>query len=267
MVKYLSKKYFLVVVILIIVLIGINTIPGLARGLGNFLFKIFSPVGGFFIKIGNSIGGFFGVLTSIKDLAKENAQLQQKNLELEAEISQLKEVEQENEILRQGLEISQRNQEIIEMASVVGKDVQMAGDWILINRGSKQNIEIDMAVISSENALVGKIVEVMPSFSKVMLITNKESVIASIVERGRNEGLVKKESKGKLFMDFIPRSERLDIDERIITSGMDNVYPKGILIGKIEKIDLSQNQLFQRITITPAVDFSKLEKVFIVKTL
>jgi len=50
-----------------------------------------------------------------------------------------------------------------------------------------------------------------------------------------------------------------------LTSGMDTIYPRGILIGKIEKIDLSQNQLFQKITITPAVDFSKLEEVFIIK--
>lgn len=265
MAKYRSKKYFLVVIILIIVLVAINIVPGLANGLGNFLFKIFSPIGKIFIGAGNGLVGFFEILFSIKDLSQENIQLQQENKELQAEISQLKEVEQENQVLRQGLEISKKGQLVMEMASVIGKDVQVAGEWILIDKGAKQGIEKDMAVISQEMALVGKIVEVMPSFSKVMLITNKESIVAAIVEKGRNEGLVKKESKGKLFMDFIPRTEKLEIDERIITSGMDNIYPKGIFIGKIENIDLSQNQLFQKVTIAPAVDFSKLEKVFIVK--
>ncbi len=265
MVKHLSKKYILIAVSLIAILIILNIVPGLSAGLGNFLFKIFSPIGKFFIKIGDRIVGFFEILISIKDLAKENTQLQQQNLKLETELTELKEVEKTNQALRQGLEISEKGQTIVEMAFVVGKDVQGTGAWILINKGAKQGIEKDMAVISKEMALVGKITEVMPGFSKVMLITNKEIIIAAIAETGRNQGLVKKETKGKLFMDFIPRTEKLEIEERVITSGMDNIYPKGILIGKIEDIDLSQNQLFQRITIIPAVDFSELESVFIVK--
>lgn len=265
MAKSLSKKYLFIVIGLIIILIVINIIPGLSSGLGNFLFKIFSPIERIFIKAGDSIVRFFEISISVRDLAKENAELWQKNLELEAEISQLKEVERENEVLRTGLEISKKGQIIVEMASIVGKDIQGSQDWILINKGKNQGIEKDMAVISSEMALVGRIIEAMPSFSKVMLVTNKESIVAGLVEGGRNEGLVKKDEKGKLFMDFIPRSEELEIEERIITSGTDNIYPKGILIGKIENIDLSQNQLFQKITITPAVDFSKLEAVFIIK--
>jgi len=265
MAKSRNKKYFLIVIGLITVLIILNTIPGLASGLGNFLFKIFSPIGGFFIKTGDRVIGFFEILISIKDLAKENIALRQENQELEAEISQLKEVEKENRALRQGLKISRKDQNIIEIASVVGKDIQESQNWILIDKGTKQGIEKNMALISEDMALVGKIAEVMSDFSKAMLITNKESIVAALAEKNRSEGLVKKEEKGKLFMDFIPRSEKLEIGERIITSGMDNIYPKGILIGKIENIDLSQNQLFQKITITPAVDFSKLEEVFIVK--
>lgn len=265
MAKYPSKKYLFIAIGLVVVLIILNIIPGLSTGLGNFLFKIFSPTGKFFIKTGDRVVVFFEILLSIKDLAKENTGLRQQNLELEAEISQLKETERENEVLRKGLEILEKGQNIIEKAFIVGKDIQVSGDWILINKGTKQGIEKDMAVISPEMALVGKIVETMPSFSKVMLITNKESIVAAIVERGRNEGLVRKGDRGKLFMDFIPRTEKLEIEERVITSGMDNIYPKGILIGKIEDIDLSQNQLFQRITIFPAINFSKLEEVFIVK--
>lgn len=261
----ISKRYNIVIVILIIVLIAVNIIPGLKKGLGNFLFKISSPIEGFFIRIGDRTVGFFEILVSIRNLAKENTEVRQKNLELEAEISQLKEVGKENEVLRQGLKISEKEQTIFELASVVGKDIQGAGEWILINKGGEQDIEKDMAVISPETALIGKIVEVMPNFSKVMLITNKKSIVAALVEGIRSEGLVKKEEKGKLFMDFIPRSEKLETGERVITSGMDKIYPKGILIGKIERIDLSQNQLFQKITITPAVDFSKLEEVFIIK--
>ena len=266
MAKSLGRKYFFAVIILIAILVVLNIIPGLSNWLGNFVFKISSPVGGFFIRTGDRMVGFFQILISIKDLTKENIGLRKKNLELETEVTQLKEADRENEILRQGLQISEKNQFIMDIALVVGKDIQGgAQDWILINKGSKQGAEKDMAIISSEMVLVGKIIEVMFNFSKVMLITNKNSIVAALIEGERSEGLVKKEEKGKLFMDFIPRSEKLNLEERIITSGMDNIYPKGILIGKIENIDISQNQLFQKIIITPAVDFSKLEEVFILK--
>ncbi|MFZ5559386.1 MAG: rod shape-determining protein MreC [Patescibacteria group bacterium] len=260
-----SKKYFLIIIILLIVVVVMNIIPGLINSLGNFVFKIFSPVQNFFIRAGDRVIGFFEVILSIKDLSKENAELQKENLELDSIVTQLKEIERENRILREGLDISQRNQLNLEFALIVGKDIQGSQDWVLINKGSDDGLKKDMAVISKEFALVGKTIEVMPDFSKIILITNKESIVAALIEGERSQGLVKREEKGKLFMDFIPRNEKLEIGAKVITSGMDKIYPKGILIGKIESIDLSQNQLFQKVTILPAVDFSKLEEVFIVK--
>jgi rod shape-determining protein MreC len=263
--KRISQKYVIIVVVLIVGLLFLNFIPGLSSALGNLLFKIFSPIQIFFAEIGSKVGGFFNILFSLRTLLRENAELRQKNLEMETELTGLKEVERENEILRMGLDISQKGYQVIEEAWIVGKDIQGIQDWVLINKGGKEGIEKDMTVVSPERALVGKVTEVMADFSKVMLITNKESLVAALIEGERSEGLVKKSGEGKLFMDFIPRNEKLETEERILTSGTDNVYPKGILIGKIENIDLSQNQLFQKISISPAVDFSKLEEVFIIK--
>lgn len=259
------KKIFLIIFILIIILVVINIIPGLSKGLGNFVYKIISPINGFFIRIGNGIARFFQMLISIGNLNKENLSLQQKNLALETENAGLKEVARENNILKAALGFVQSGQLIKETALVVGKDVQGIQDWILINRGSKHGMQKDMAVVSLEMALVGKIGEVESSFSKVMLITQKDSVVAAILETSRVEGLVKRGEKGGLIMDFIPDTEKLELGERVITSGMDNLYPKGILIGKIESIEPSDNQIFQKIDIALSVDFSKLESVFIIK--
>jgi rod shape-determining protein MreC len=259
------KKVFLTILVLIIILILLNIIPGLNKGLGNFVYKIFSPIGRFFSNIGNGISGFFQIITSISDLNEENLALKKGNLVLEAENSTLIEVKRENDILREALNISKSGEQIQEVASVVGKDIQGIQDWVLINKGSRHGITKDMVVISPENTLVGRISEVDSSFSKVALITQKDSVVAGIIENNRTEGLIKRDDKGGLFIDFIPKNESMEIGERIITSGMDNLYPKGILIGKIEIIDTSDNQIFQKIIIAPAVDFSKLEEVFIIK--
>jgi len=260
------KKTITIVSILIIIFLVINLIPGFKKGLGNFVFKIFSPIGKLFSNIGKGIVGFFQIFINIGDLNRDNIDLRQKKLILETEINRLKEIENENNALHRALNISQSGQAIREIASVVGKDIQGIQDWILINRGAKHEIQKNMPVISPEGALIGRIIEVQNSFSKIMLITNKDSAVAAIVAESRAEGLVKRNEAGGLILDLIPKTEKLEIGQTIITSGMDNIFPKGILIGKIENIDSSENQIFQKIFVSPAIDFSKLETIIILKS-
>jgi len=263
--RRISKKYLVIIVVLIAGLVFLNFISNIKATLGNTLFIVFSPVERFFIGAGDKVVGFFELILSIKELGKENSELRNKNLELESQITELRELKRENQLLREVLNLSEKNQFVLELASITGKDIYGLEEWILIDKGAKNGIEKNMAVISKDFALVGKTIEVMTDFSKVRLITNKDSIVAAIIEGQRSQGVVEIGEKGRLFIDFIPRNEKLNPEERVITSGMDGCYPKGILIGKIESIDLSQNQLFQKITIIPAVDFSKLEEVFIIK--
>jgi len=263
----ISKKYLAIFLVLILGLVFLNLFPKPAKALENFIFKVFSPAQKLFIKTGNKISGFFEILLSIKDLSRENAELKQKNSELERQLTQLKETEKENEALRAALDFSEKNTSLFEIASIVGKSLQGAEDWILIDKGTKDGVEKNMAIVSEEFSLVGRVIESNDNFSKVMLITDKNSIVGALIENKRNEGLVQKEEgSDKIFLDFVPKNEAVEIGEKILTSGMDNVYPKSILIGKVEKIDASENQLFQKITILPAVDFNKLEKVFILKS-
>ncbi len=259
------KKAVLTILILVIALAIINLIPGLTKGLGNFVYTIFSPIERLFSGVGNGIINFFQMLTSISDLNKENLVLREKNLILESELVQLKETQKENDVLKQALNIVKSEHLTLDTAIVVGKDIQGLQDWILINKGSKRGIKENMTVISPEKALVGRIISVSDSFSKIMLINDKESVISALIEDSRTEGLIKKDEKGGIFMDFIPKTEKLELNKRIITSGMDNLYRKGIFIGTIETIDLSDNQIFQKIRIVPAINFSELEYVLILK--
>ena len=265
--KLFSKKYLIISVVLILGLVFLNLFPNASKTLENFIFKIFSPAQKLFIKTGDSISGFSKILLSIRNLGEENTQLRQKNTELETQVSELKAVKAENEALRSALNFSPKDATVYEMASVVGKNITGGEDWILIDKGTDNGIEKNMAVVSEQFSLVGKVIESGKNFSKVMLITDKNNVVAALIENKRSEGLTQREGgSDKIFLDFIPKNENIELGEKILTSGMDNVYPKGILIGKVENIDSSENQLFQKISILPAVDFNKLEEVFVLKS-
>ena len=204
------KKAVLTILILVVALTIINIIPGLAKGLGNFVYKIFSPIEKLFANIGKDIIGFFQILTSVGSLNTENIALREKNTTLESELAQLQEVQKENDILKQALNISKSEHLTLDTAIVVGKDIQGLQDWILINKGSAHGLKENMTIISPEKALVGRIISVSDSFSKVMLISSRESIVSALIENTRSEGLVKKDEKGGIFMDFIPKTEQLN---------------------------------------------------------
>ena len=262
----ISKKYLIIFLVLIAGLVFFNVFPKTSDFLEASVFKAFSPIQIFFSGIGNKTSGFFKLIASIKDLNSENTELKNKNIELESELIKLKETERENLNLRQALNFSENNVLLYEIASVVGKAVQGGENWILINKGLKDGINADSVIVSDNFSLVGKTVEVYDGFSRVILITNIKNAVAALIEGKRSEGLIQKEEGGnKIFMDFIPKEETPEIGEKVLTSGMDNIYPSGILIGKVESVDQSQNQLFTKVIIDPEVDFLKLEKVFIIK--
>jgi rod shape-determining protein MreC len=262
-----SKKHLVVFLVLIVGLIFLNIFPKISDFLENLVFKAFSPVQKLFINTGNRIIGFFEIILSIKDLNLENTELKKKNLELEAELTAFKETEKENQVLREALNFSQKNIPLYEMAYVVGKETQGGENWILINKGFDRGVVEDTVIVSEEFSLVGKIVEVYDDFSKATLIIGSGNAVAALIENKRSEGLVQKEESGnKIFMDFIPKEENPEVGEKVLTSGMDKIYPAGIFIGKIESVDSSENQLFTKVVIAPAANFSKLEKVLIIKT-
>jgi len=261
-----NKIYFIITGILILGLVFLNVLPGVSGFAKNTLFKVLSPIQRAFIKAGNKTIDFFEIILTIRELNKENIELKKKNLELESEISLFKETEEENKALRQALKFPEKELPIYDIAEVVGKEIQGEDDWILINKGKNNGVDINSPIVSEELALVGKVIQVDDNFSKVMLISHSQSTVAIKIENRKMEGLLQKEKGSNLiFIDFVPKEENIQLKERIVTSGMDKIYLPGIYIGTVEKIDASQNQLFQKIIVQPAVNFEKLERVFILK--
>lgn len=206
-----------------------------------------------------------GVVANIGNLKKNNEELLKQNQELLAENAKLKDMESENEILREQLKLLPRNNYEMETATVIGQDSYGLGNWIEIDKGEKDGIKKDMPVIISDGLLVGKVSEVYAKTSKIVLVTNPESVINVVDEATGAKGVVRGEFGLGIVMDMVIQTDSINKGDQIITSGMGGQMPRGLLIGRISEMGQSADRLFQKAVLVSQVKFSRLEFVFVIK--
>ena len=119
-------------------------------------------------------------------------------------------------------------------------------------------------VIVSELGLVGRVIEVSLFSSKVLLITSADSSIAATDFRNRDSGVVVGGRPDILIMKYVGVEGDIKVGDEILTSHISTIFPSGIPVGRVFKATKKEHDLFYHIEIKPAVDFSKLEEVFIV---
>lgn len=149
-------------------------------------------------------------------------------------------------------------------ASVIGASASLEFRGITIDRGTTTGVTANMAVIAP-TGLVGRVVTPTQHASKIQLLIDRNAAAGALVERSRAQGIVIGENKDTLRMDFVVATADVKVGDTIVTSGVDGIYPKGFVIGKVEQVD-NGNGIYKAIRVTPSVDFNKLEEVLVVKT-
>lgn len=239
--------------------------PGVTSKIKNFFYSVSTPVQKRSDNFVRQIKNSWDFLNSLKNISKKNIHLEEKAKELIAQNAELKELEKENEFLRSYFNLPANQKYQIDLANVVGRDFQGLEKYILIDRGSLAGVEKNMPVIAFGNILVGRIIEVFDDFSKALLITSSNSKIPALIQESRIEGLIYGLKENFLFMDLISRDVEVKESQTVIASGIGGNFPRGLLIGKILTVESLENEIFQRITVEPAVDMDDLERVFIIK--
>ncbi len=265
--KFFSTKLFKLLVVAVIsgVLIFLNPY-NFFNPIRSVFFVVFSPLQKVAYGLTYEFSEIKKFVSSIGQLKKENENLIKENRRLLSEKSGLEEERRENEILRKELSLLPREKFNLEGAVVLSQDPYGQGDWIEIGRGKTSGIEEEMPVIVDSGVLVGKIDEVYPTTSKVALLNNTGSVINAIDSKTNSKGVVRGEYGLGIIMDMVLQSEGLNKGDEVVTSGIGKNYPRGLLIGRIEEIGSSPDRLFQRAIISPSVDFSNLQFVFVIKS-
>jgi rod shape-determining protein MreC len=260
----------IVVIVLFVVLVitaGDNNMTGSESLVGRLL----SPVQNGLYSASESVGDFFSRIFSGSDLETENQELEARVAELEAQLQDYEEIKQENERLKSLTNFSLETENLTYVgAKVIGK---APGHWfniLIINAGIKDGIAVDMPVVTGDG-LVGRVVDCGPNFSRVMAIIDSSSGVSAIVERTRDNGIVKgtvssgDESK-LLTLANLPLDADLVPGDTVITSGLSGVFPKGIPIGAVTEVSPSSDGMSNEAVVTPWVDFEHIEEVLIITT-
>lgn len=206
---------------------------------------------------------FTAVIASLGDLARENAELRSRNIELEAQLVGLKEVEHENAILRQELSFVKEGGKDYLPAQLIGRSATGLHKDLILNRGRRDGLRLGQAVVA-QGFLVGVINHVQESQSTVLLINHPRSLVPALLQDSRSTGLLRGGISGLSLTDILIDAP-VQIGETVLTSGLGGELPVGIPIGKVVSLESKKGDITKKAAIVSPNDSSKLELVFIRK--
>lgn len=202
---------------------------------------------------GAGVGRFWNLYKSHGELGRRVAELEQKQ-------AQMVELEKENERLRKLLDFKKQTPYKTLAARVIAWDLVPWRKTLLIDKGSKQGVKKRMAIVSAEG-LVGRVVEVAPFSARAVLLLDPESRVSGIFQDSRDLGVVEGDGSTLLRVTHIDRQSAVKVGDRVLSSGLGGVYPKGISIGTVEMVSTEKESLELFAAVRPFVNFSKLEEV------
>lgn len=220
---------------------------------------------------GASIGRFTQAITEIEFLRKDNARLRGEVDRLTLENVRLRE---EAVAARQSARLGAAANAVsfpsIE-AAVVARDPSSVLHTLVLDRGGEAGVRVGNIVIT-ELGVVGRISEVGPTYSKVLLVTDSASTVSALVQGSRATGIVKGQYGDALVMDWVLQTEPVKAGDVVITAGLGlgnelrSLFPKGLVLGTIVEVTRSDVAAYLRAVLVPAVDLRRVERVLVVKT-
>jgi rod shape-determining protein MreC len=250
----------LLVAILILILHQANAL----QPIENALLTVLSPVAYALTYIGDQARGVSQTVYDLAELRRRNEELQGLVDKLMIENVRLKEIESENKTLLALLNFVEAYPTYDYTASrVIGRDPGNLLGYILIDAGQRSGLQPGMAVVT-ERGLVGQIIYVGDTTSKVLLITDPLSAVNAVLQTSRATGIVKGQAGGQCYLDEIPQGAAIEIGDIVLTSGLGGNFPRGLVIGQITDLKKQDTAMFQQAALRPTVDFNRLEVVLVV---
>lgn len=225
---------------------------------------MFSPVPKVVNWIGGSASDMYHGYLDMRRAVNENLQLRRKVAALTTENLKLRQSESDLRRLRSLLGYAEQFTMKTSLAHAIMLDTSTRFKSIIIDRGSDDGVEVNDAIVNA-NGLIGRVILTTRDLAKVQLITDANSAAGALLERTRRQGVVRGDGGSGLDMHDVASLADVQPGDRVLTAGIDGVYPKGIPVGIVTKADAGPN-LFKEITVNPSVDFGTIEEVIVIHT-
>jgi rod shape-determining protein MreC len=207
------------------------------------------------------VGEQYIFLTQVQ---QENQDLKRTVSALREENNRLKEALWEEERLKKLSSLQSQYASVSRVAQIFARDPSSWFKTVLVNKGEKDGVAKDMAVVTSDG-VVGRVIEVSLHTAKVLLITDPNSAMDVIVQRSRTQGIMEGKVEEVCVLKYVQKNEDVQVGDKVITSGLGGIFPKGLMTGTVTRVERKRPGIFQYIEVTPSVDFSRLEEVLILK--
>ncbi|MFO7570862.1 MAG: rod shape-determining protein MreC [Smithellaceae bacterium] len=198
-------------------------------------------------------------------LQEENTALKHSINELKDELILYKEGYLEALRLRHYLALYDQPDYLMIAARVIGREQAALSKTLQINKGSIHGLRVGMPVVAPPG-LVGRLTDVSWHSSRVLLLTDESSNVDVMFQRTRVQGILRGAGPRGCAIKYVSKMQDVKEGDMVVSSGMSDVFPKGLLIGVVSSVDRRDVGLFIKIRVTPFVDFSKLEEVLVVNT-
>src|SRR5438445_5865069 len=202
---------------------------------------------------------------ALRNTTKDNEELRRENDALKLQVAQLQGKAAEADRLALLLNFRQSHTDVPMVAArVIGGSAGTASQTIELDRGERDGIRKNMGVITPDG-VVGKVVESYPNAAQVLLLTDKESGVGAMLADSRTQSPVGGQGEPLLVMKYVPNDDTVNLGERVITSGMDRIFPRDLPVGFVAEI--KPGNPFKQIRIKPAANLERLEEVLLLLSL
>ncbi|MDP3899479.1 MAG: rod shape-determining protein MreC [bacterium] len=239
---------------------------GFLKFIENTVLLVVRPVERVAQQAGSQLSLIYDQTTDRRDLYNINKALEQYNQDLLVENVSLKALAEENNSLRQQLNFYSRNNLKKALGYIINRGEEFETERIItIDKGASDGIKAGQAVLVSDGIMIGKIFAVNDKVSFARLITDKQSQIAVTIS-GKDDikGLLQGELGLTAKMDLILQQADIAENDLIITSGLEEAIPKGLLIGKVQELKRDANDLFQTAIVEPAINLNNISIVSVI---
>ena len=268
--QFFQSKFFYITVVIALLCCIVPTIfyqMGVTFALRDAVTGVLTPMQKLFNYTAEAMDGFSAYFYRFDELVEENAVLREEVEELRAQIYDSTEREEMYAWMAGFLEMKRVHQDFKMFASsVTGRESGNYSRVLTLDAGENAGIEVNMPVVTSEG-VVGRITEVGSGWSRVTTVLESGTLIGAYVERTNEVGVCEGEfglsGEGLLRLNYLKADTSAQVGDRVLSSGYGSVYPRGLVIGFIESMEINPYTRGMSVTVRCAADFSELSRVMV----